>query len=400
MHKILLPLSITIFTSIACNAKNVATIPLDKTYKDLAKNSEVVFISGYTTKVNGESVKVIVNRPKKSVVLVLTSSDEVEWEIEASEETKISAVIVSKNSKTLVNSNTDTIGFNLDVTYAKGIDSFQFRKTASSINNLLLIEKISLFRSSYNITNEIIINSMDSSNNEISFFGIKPEKPNINFNFKLTTTELKKISWSLDGPKEKTTTTYENINNIEPISDNEIIFLKGDSDIFYQKSGKNHTIIKPPPSDFPELKKIKVIAFDSKRNILSVVKEDGIYKYDTNRRKWIDYKTGNFYAIISFCYDKKTDKYIGLSINHKQIIKLHNFDENGDHLFDIEIPERPRGLGELLDEGNPSAPLPPFKLIANGDDAVLISTDGVRITNIWHLDLRLEIGLLTYKTIK
>ncbi|HCS66276.1 MAG TPA: hypothetical protein DIW64_20625 [Cellvibrio sp.] len=400
MFRKLLVLGITIFTSIICNAKNIAATTLDKTYKDLVKNSEVIFISGYTTKVRGKNVKVVVNCPNKNIVLVLTSYDKVDWEIEASQETKISAIVVSESSITSVNSNTDTIGFSLDVKYAKEIDNLQFRKTVSALNKFLLIEKVSFFRSSYNIPNEIIINSMDVSNDEISVFGIKPERPTRNFNFYLTTSEQKKTSWALDGPEEYTKSTYKDINNIVTISEDEIIYLQNDNEIYYKKLENNSIRINPPPSNFPELKAIKKVAFDSKRNILAVVKNDGMYKYDTNSRKWIDFKLGNFSSIISLCYDEKTDRYIGLSISHKQVLNLHNFDENGDRLFDIEISKQPVGLGELIDEGNPSAPLPTLKLVVEGDDAALIATDDYRVTNVWYLDLRLENSLLTYKVIE
>lgn len=400
MFRILLVLGITTFTSMICNANNVVTTTLDKTYKDLAKNSEVVLISGYTTKVRGKNVKIIVNRPNKNVVLVLTSYDKVGWEIEASEETKISTIVVSESSRTLVTSNKDVIGFSLGVKYAKEIDSLQFRKTASALNEFLLIEKISFFRSSYNIPNEITISTMDEPNDDISFFGVEPEKPQRNFHFYLTTSEPKKISWALDGTKENATISYKNIYNIETISEDEIIYLKSENEIYYKKSGNNSIRITPPSSDFPEFKSIRKIAFDSKRNILAVVKNDGMYKYDTNSRKWIDFKSGNFSRIISLCYDEKTDRYIGLSINHKQVLNLHNFDENGDHIFDIEISKQPVGLGELIDEGNPSAPLPSLKLVVKGDDAALIATDDYRVTNVWYLDLRLENSLLTYKVIE
>lgn len=138
---------------------------------EIAKDAEVVLISGYepTNRVAGANVNVHIDRPRSRVLLVLTSYEKINWNVTASSGTTITGILVSGHYKPTVTTEIDTkIYPSLGLPYAYETENAYFRGILSTLNSLLKIDRVNVFRGSYTIPPTINISAIDVPRPELS----------------------------------------------------------------------------------------------------------------------------------------------------------------------------------------------------------------------------------------
>lgn len=378
---------------------NVLPLLSGKPPRELANDAEVILISGYepsNVSIDGAKVKVIINRPKSKVLLVLTSYSKIVWEIEASPQTKIAGIVTAGHeSPPTIVTTAQTVGYLTKLPDAYETENSNFKALLTGLNQLFGITKIDAFRGNYSIPSLITISELERPRVELTLSGPMPQKPNVNFSFNLISTDFKNSKWSLSGSYGQKEKSY--------VDDGKVALSKAE-DILYKLATNGIEIINIPenarrvvsiPSNFPNFSWAMDIALDTKRGIVTVVSLGGegfLYRFDIKNNRWIDYRSLNNIDISSLAYDSSSDRYVGWADNGKLIF----ISGNGDALFSKEVIGRMPGFGRVYDRGNRQAPR--ITIAPNGNDIALIYISGNVVSHIWYYSLLSESALLTYQS--
>ncbi len=385
--------------------------------KKLAAGAEVIVVSGYEPEGNkmlaaydkaggareASRINVVVNRPKSKIILVLTSYEQVTWQVQASQGTDIVAVITSGNKELAVISDLPSIkyaGFLSDrdqLGYATEIDSINFKRILAGLNKVLGVNKVDIFKGAYKIPSEIVVDSLDAPNEEQTLAGITPKKIQLDFKFDLLTTKHKKVKWSLRGP--------EAVNSDFKYITKGVVLPSNTYDV-YELEAHSAEVSNPfldtvkmvsLPSNFPQFSWLSDVAYDSKRNIVSVTSDhvgSVLYRFDITNKQWIDFYKFEDESFSTITYDEKLDRYIGWGSFFCRGCLIFISGE-GKFLFKINIADGLPGFGQLHNKEDGG--LSQLRIIARGNDIALLAISSGIVTNIWYYNLETKIGTLTYK---
>ena len=242
--------------------------------RELAANSEVIVISGYQSanqSITGTTVEVEVDRPDFTVLLILASYEKINWQVSATPSTTISGIIASGNETPTVTTLVPTQGYLAELPYVHETENASFVSLLAKLNSWFGIDRVDAFRGEYSIPSVVTVSSLDSPNAELTLNGPSPQEPNRNFTFDLFTTDLKRAAWSLTGPVQDFENSYLGEGKIAiSMSGEEIYRLNGDElEILNHLEGSYETVTLPP--NFPQFSWAMDIAYDTRRNIISVV---------------------------------------------------------------------------------------------------------------------------------
>ncbi len=378
---------------------NILKLSHNKPPKDLADNAEIVLISGYEpADVNktGTDVHVKIDRPNSKVLLILTSYETVNWKVTASPKTCISAILTDSYQSSTVSVNTETNGYKTKLNYTSNGDDSNYNAILIKLNNYFSIRKIDAIRAHYTIPSNITISSMDTPQPKLTLEGSTPQKPVKNFTFYLTSNNYKKIAWTLSGA------TKENTEDISYINEEKVAFSP-DMKFMYQIENNNLVIedlrnnmknIAKLPPNFPRFSWPVDVAYDVKRDIVSVVTFGGegfLYRFDIKKNKWVDFRSLNDVDLTSLSYDRKSDRYIAWT-NSGQLLFISG---NGNALFQKKIVSKLKGFNRLYDRGNES--VPNTVIFPRGDVLALVYFSGGVVKRIWEYNVKSETSILTYK---
>lgn len=355
-------------------------------------------ISGYRPANKEETiVNVEVNRPGSKVLLVLTSYEKIDWKVSATPSTTISGIIISGYTTPTVITSISTQGYIVKLPYAYETENKNFKDLLTTLNGWFDINKVDVFRGSYAIPSVINISALDPPRDELTLSGPSPKKPNKNFTFNLITTNFKKVVWTLTGPVHKGEESYigEGHVAISP-SGKDFYRLKNEKlEVSSQLKDDYNTILLPP--NFPDFSHAMDIAYDTKRDIVSVVTSGGegfLYRFDAKKKQWIDFRSVSNIDIYSLAYDRSLDRYVAWT-DHGNLLFISG---DGNLLFVRKVLDKLDGFGRLYrpyDHYN--GPSPRLTIVTNGNDVALIYIKNTSVKNIWYYNVENDTAILTYR---
>jgi uncharacterized protein len=367
--------------------------------RELATNSEVILISGYepaNKKVAGTTVKVEVDRPGSRVLLVLTSYEKINWQVSASSSTTISGILTWAYKTPTVTTSIPTQGFLVKLPYVYQTENVNFKELLTTLNSLFGIEKLDAFRGSYSVPSLVRISSLDPFRPELTANGPPPQKPDKDFTFDLLTTSLKKATWSLTGPLQNQDESYIVEERIAISTSGQVIYrLRGDElEICDQSEGSR--AVATLPSNFPRFSWAMDVAYDSTRDIVTVVTLGGegfLYRFDAIKKEWIDFRSLNHIDIYSLSYDRSNDRYVAWT-DHGNLIFISG---DGNALFTRNVLPKLAGFGRLYDRNN--GPAPRIVIVPHGNDIALLYIRDKSVKNIWYYNIENDTAVFTYQEV-
>ena len=156
------------------------------------------------------------------------------------------------------------------------------------------------------------------------------------------------------------------------------------------------------PNGFPELSWGTDIAYDSKRDLVSLVSLGGegyFYRFDANKRRWLDVRSLDDLDLKSITYDRTTDRYVAWgddwSVNRSNLFFIS---ATGELLSKESLSDRLPGFYQLYDRHNEMPPT--VEIITMGNNLTLMVFSNNSLQSVWHYDLDLETIQQTYKSSK
>ena len=170
--------------------------------------------------------------------------------------------------------------------------------------------------------------------------------------------------------------------------------------VISQKTGKQKNF--DLPRNFPELSWGADIAYDSKRDLVSLVSFGGegyFYRFDVKKRRWVDVRSLENMDLKSLTYDRASDRYIAwvedYGINRGSLLFMAG---TGELLYQENIGDRLTGFDLLYDRDNEMPPT--VEIIAQGGDLALITYADNSVQSIWYYDLYSNTIKSTYRVQK
>ena len=377
----------------------------------LAEDAEVILVSGYEAERNGDRVTVNIDRPHQKVLLVLSSYEAIDWQVVASPQTEIAGVLVSSYYPSTVIGDLDpqTV-FSVDLPYSYELEN---RKTVELLQQLNLwfdVYRLDGFRGSYSLSSYIDIGQVDYYNPALTLRGYPIEQPTPNFKFHVYDRHYRPIASSLtNGDSLDKDRIFSNIISQTGIA------ISPDTSQVYQTTPRGIKIIDrqtgtisefPLPLNFPELSWGMDIAYDSRRDLITLVSLGGegyFYRFDVRQQRWLDVRSLNNVDLKSITYDRTGDRYLAWGENYfGDEGNLFYISPTGELLYEEQIGDRLPGFYRLYDRGNEMTP--PVEIVAQDNRLALIARNrdnlehcsNNSITSIWHYNLDLQTSQLTY----
>ena len=154
------------------------------------------------------------------------------------------------------------------------------------------------------------------------------------------------------------------------------------------------------PSRLPQLSWGTDIAYDSRRNIVSLVSLGGegyFYRFDVKKRRWLDARSLYNIDLKSLAYDPTSDRYVawaeGYGRNSGDLLFLS---ETGELLHRENVSHLLAGFQVLYDPDNQMPPA--IEIVARGNNITLMTHAKNSVRYIWHYDLESQKARLTYQS--
>ena len=154
------------------------------------------------------------------------------------------------------------------------------------------------------------------------------------------------------------------------------------------------------PYNFPPLSWGTDIAYDSRRDLISLVSFGGegyFYRFDAKQNRWLDARSLNNIDLKSLTYDPTSDRYVAWAEdygwNQGNLLFISG---TGELLFQESVSDRMAGFHQLYDRGNEMPPT--VEVFARGSSIYLMVHAQDSIRSIWHYDLDSNNVRLTYKS--
>ncbi len=379
--------------------------------RELATNAEIILISGYepaNRSASGTTVNVEVNRSGSKILLILTSCKKVHWQVTASPSTTISGIVTWKWGRAetqetpTITTSIPTQGFLVELPCVYETESASFTILLDKLNSIFGINKVDVFRGSHVIPSAVKISQLDAPRPELTLDGFPPQKPSKNFTFEVMRKDFGIAHWSLTGPvkdEDEGESSIEGGTTVAISKRNELIFrLRWDNLEIFDRSESKSEIVPLPPN-FPKFSHATALAYDSKRDIVSVTTLGGegfLYRFDTKKKQWIDFRSLNNIDICSLSYDQLSDRYVAWAYYHSSGSLLF-MSGDGTTLFTRNIIKKLTGFGRLHRGHGPYGPEPHLNIVPKGNDIALFYVRENSIKNIWYYNVDTDTAVLTYK---
>lgn len=362
---------------------------------NLAEGAELIVVSGYQAggqALNGTVVRVVIDRPGKSVLLVLTSYDRVAWHVDATSTTRIQGIVISGYKQTRLYTAVDAPVFQSKLPYAYEVNSANFVDLLGGLNKLFGVDRIDAFRGKSSLPHSVIIDQLDPPHSSLTLQGEQTQKPPRVFGFQLPTKDHGITRWTLDGPVSNAAHAELVFGKSVKASADQRIYriVSHDFEVYDPATGEQKAL--ELPDNFPRLTWPSDVAYDSKRHYVALASALGLYRFDVNTRQWLDFRPWRHIDIDSIVYDESTDRYIAWTRSGSITVLAGD----GTPLSSRPLVDRLPGYGRLYDTGN--GPQPKLKIVARGDQIALILPRGKTVGHIWYYDVKLDVVQLTYQT--
>ena len=215
------------------------------------------------------------------------------------------------------------------------------------------------------------------------------------FSFNLLGSDYKWVSWTTSGPKGSNLGLIANPwrNAISP--NGQQLYQHDQHSFKITDLVTGSPISAPLPANFPRFSWISGIAYDTKRNIVSVVSHGGegfLYRFDAIKKKWLDMRSLNDLDLYALTYDPRTDRYAAIDREGELVF----ISGEGNFLFKKRVIDKLPDFKGRHGIGVFHRPDPPILLAAQENNIAIIIYDKGNIKSIWHYDLNEETATLNY----
>jgi hypothetical protein len=380
------------------NSEGLRTVSLFLTNppKNLVGDAKLILVSGY--KAENGIAKIEIDEPGSKVILILTSNEKVRWELSKSQNTNIIGIVASSQEIPTIITSFDARGYYVnDLSYATNTESINFERVLSKLNVWFGVEKVDAFRGKSSMPQEQKISGFDAPSFNLTLAGAPTEMPKKDFDFDLIDKNFSIDRWTLAGQKVKSDKAFFG-NKVVVSKNGQEIYIPSLTGIKFFTKELPKRVSFEIPTTYPRISYMPAIAYDSKRKIVSIVNtysDNFIYRFDTVKKEWIDFKPLKDIELQSLSYDKLSDRYVGWS-KHADLVFLS---PTGEILSIQNVKNTLQGLGRLYDEPNyPFAPSLAIK--PKGNQIALIYLKCEFVNRIWSYDLLSHDSVLTYKNNK
>lgn len=367
--------------------------------RDLAAGAEVIAVSGEQSP--SDVTRVIVHRPGKQVVLVLSSQGRMNWKIEPDASTVIRAVLVAseRGRPSVVSMQGDAKGFEIDLANANSSDSEGFRAQIKQLNALFGIDRVDVFRGFRELPDHIDIFKLDAPRADLTVAGVQPDLAGVPLRFQLLRADLRRVGWSNHGTTELPDgpeVVLVNGKTIVSPSGKVAYRLERDALVAATVGSLSKPVtVAPLPANFPAMSWAMDLAYDSTQDVVAVVSKGGegfFYRYDVRRAKWLDVRSLNRVDITSLAYDATARRYVAWNTDGE----LMFLSSDGVLQSKAPVVAMLSDFGTIHERGNHNEPR--LALVPQGDSVVMLHLTGTTASHIWTYDTRRASAILTYKT--
>lgn len=161
----------------------------------IADGAEVLVVSGYEP--SQQPTRIVVSRPGKQVLLVLSSYEKMLWKLDVDAATTLRGVLLSRHdSSGGVISNAQAPLFAVRLPYATTTENINYGGLLAQLG----VARADVFRGSYAVPALVTIRELDAPRAELSLAGVAPTLPSKIFSFDLATADFRKRSYKNTGP--------------------------------------------------------------------------------------------------------------------------------------------------------------------------------------------------------
>ncbi len=386
-------------TPLNANNKSLNATSTEIKYK-LPANSEIHVVSGYEP---GKTLtsKIIVNRPSKNIVLVLSAYDKTNWDIVAAPGTKIIQIVYGGYKESYIKAPMGTKIIKERLPYAYQADNTNFKTIQKYILENFGESKINSFTGNYTIPEKISITKIDS-NPKLDIDYPKVDKSKENTIFSLLNADGKIQNLSPKGPFKNL--FYSPDANLTDAS-GRYVFKKGDDELIINDTKLRESKAYHIPRTYPSFSWAEGMAYSTKDNMVYIGSFGGdgvLYKFNFKNRRWVSATTLNGDDCGYMVYDPYNNDIITMEAMGG-VIKEMNLD--GKVIKHYIHPRNLPGYLDLYDAGN--GPGPNLSIIPLKDYLVLIkfkssgigsSSSPSEIERVWLFNRKTNAAKLTYKS--
>lgn len=362
--------------------------------RTIADGTEVLVVSGYEP--SRQPTRVVVSRPGKQVLMVLTSYEKMLWKLEVDAQTTLKGVLLSSNNGSGgVISNARAPLFAVKLPYATTTENVNY----GGLLGLLGVARADVFRGSYTVPALVTIQELDAPRAELTLAGVAPSVPLKVFSFDLFTSDFRKRSYRNTGPispsSEKEPLLSDSRRAVSASGDKIYDIGDGHSRLTVVDRNSGQATPLPLPTNFPQFSWATGVAYDTQNHIVSVVTLGGegfLYRYDVRRERWIDFRSLNNIDIKAFAYDPVGKRYLAWTDNG-DLLSISS--EGSLQSKKPQLAKQLKGFGRLYDGGNASPPQ--VVLASRGSDIAFVYIEGNQVSHIWSYDEKTGQVDLTYK---
>jgi len=363
--------------------------------RELAADAEVAVVSGYE---NSSAVtRVMVNRPGKQVLLVLSSYSKILWRVDAMPGTTIKGILVSSyENRSGLSADPGVQGYQVRLPYAYEANNIQFTQLLSQLHALFGVNKIDVHKGRYSLPATVEVASLDAPRAELTLSGEQAQVPSSIFDFDLLSLNFSKVPYRNTGPASKQPGRPALITEGRVAlsgSGRQIYSLVNDM-LQRKDRDSGQSTSAPLPTSFPSFSWPTDLAYDTQQDIVSIVTLGGegyLYRYDAKRQQWLDYRSLNNLDITSLAYDPQGKRYVAWT-SDGDLLFISN---QGLALGSKNLRKQLRGFGRLYDGNNGSPPR--LTIAPRGHQIALLHIARDRVTHIWTYDEKTGVVQLTYK---
>ncbi len=360
----------------------------------LAEDAEVVLISGYEP--SQPLTRVVVARPGKRVLLVLTSYQKMLWHVEVTPGTTMKGIVLSSLSgRSGVLSNAVDRVYAMSLPCALSREDDNFDRLRLGLSARLGVARVDTLWGGYALPGQIEIPEPGQARPAGALQSAPPVPAPFVFDFELLGRDLRPRLYRSTGPRESSTS-----GEALHVGGKVVLSRSGKTAYALHDRGLRVTDLQTNevtevvlPVNFPEFSWPTDLAHDPDQDLVSVVTLGGegyLYRYDARRRTWLDYRSVNDVDIMSLAYDSGGQRHVAWTSNGELLF----ISKNGDLLAKRRVVAKLQGFERLYGDGYQRSSL---RLVPRGAQVAFVRLEGTVVSHIWTYDEKTDAAALTYK---
>jgi len=364
----------------------------------LAEGAEVLVVSGHEAEKTGEPhrVRVSVERPGRRVLLVLAARTRIAWEVVPASGTQVVGVLVSHGQGSTVQMAEPASGFTLELPVPQEPGGSELRALLARLHELFDITRIDLLRAQRTLPRSLALGPLDPPRPELAHQPPPGQAADRDATFTLISSDLQPVKWRFDGPLGDAKVRYWTEGKVALAPDGRTAYrLAGDQLVIKDlRSGVER--MPALPAGFPRFSWAMDVAYDSKRNYVTVVTLGGeghLYRFDAVNGNWVDVRSVNQVDIGSIAYEPRGDRYLAWTTDNALMVMTgdgsptRNFDITSDlRGFSRATGDRRSGFARAV------------TLAGAGEEIAIIAFDHGRqsVKAVWRYHLATGVASRTY----